>query len=333
MTNRKTPVKREKDFHLDSEHYEELGDETIYSEEQRVGKIFGVRNKSDKLSNEAYISAQSQFKFGKWKPNRGFNIHSSSHIPKVIVALKKIAEKIGWKIKTGEDNFELIKKKLQEKENFILELQKANLETRQEHEELYKKYLEQKEKIMHSRIDEFKQTVQDLKQKIQDAESQKIPESDLQEFLYQHGWLFGTEYISADPQKLRGAHSKFDFYLERYNKTKDIVEIKLLSDAIINQDESISAKVLKAVDQLFEYLESSIAAAHSTVISEEEAIRELRPRGIVIIGKDNSKKARDKLHKWNYRMNHVQILTYTDVLDRAESVINHIVKQEAVING
>ena len=142
--------------------------------------------------------------------------------------------------------------------------------------------------------------------------------------LYNHSWFFGTEYINAEPQKLRGAHSKFDFYLERFNKTKDIVEIKLLSDQIINKDKSISAKVIQAVDQLIDYMESSMAAAHSAVISKEEGIQELRPRGIVIIGSDDSEDSKEKLHRWNYQLAHITILTYKDILEKAESVLKHI---------
>ena len=332
MSNEKSRIKREKDFHLDSEHYEELGDETVYSEEHRVGKIFGVRNKSTKLSNEPYISAQSQYEFGKWMPNRGFNIHSPSHMPRLILALKTIAKKLGWKFKVHEENIEAIKTQLQEKESLIIDLQRANLETRKEHEELLKAYLEQKNKLMRSRIEEFKKTINELRKKIQDADTKSIKECELQEFLYINAWLFGTEYISAQPQKLRGAHSKFDFYLERFNKTNDIIEIKLLSEPIVNQDEGVSAKVIQAVDQLIEYLESATAAAHSTVISEEEGIKELRPRGIVVIGKDQDKKARDKLEKWNYRLSHIQIMTYYDVLKRAEAVVKNIEKQEVVPN-
>src|SRR3989344_7215505 len=249
MSKKKPVKKREKDFHLDPEHYEEIADETVYSEEHRVGKVFGVKNKSEKLSNEPYISAQSQFEFGKWRPNRGFNIHSWIHIPKLILEIRNIAKKIGWNIKEKDENIDSIKVKLQEKENMIIELQKANNEARCEHEELMKKYLEQKDKLMKSRIEEFKETVKELNQKLQDAETKKIAETDLQEFLYQNSWLLGTEYVSAEPQKFRGAHSKFDFYLERFNKTNDIVEIKLLSDAIVNQDGTISAKVVQAVDQ------------------------------------------------------------------------------------
>lgn len=331
MSEDKLKPKRERNFHLNPEHYDELADETVYSEEHRVGKVFGVKNKAKQLSKEPYISAQSQYEFGGWKPNRGFNIHSHNHIQNFIVAIKNIAKRIGWKFK--DDDIEAIKVKLQEQENMIIQLQNASMDVRQEHEVLMKKYLEQKDKLMKSRIGEFKQTVADLKQKITDADSKKIPESELQEFLYAHAWLFGTEYVSVQPQKLRGAHSKFDFYLERFNKTNDIVEIKLLSDQIINQDGSINANVIQAVDQLIEYLESSIAAAHSTVISEEEGIKELRPRGIVVIGRDSCKEAKSKLHKWNYRLNHIQILTYYDVLERAEAVLKHIEKQEVIVNG
>jgi len=154
----------------------------------------------------------------------------------------------------------------------------------------------------------------------------------LQEFLFKHAWLFGTEYISAEPQKLRGAHSKFDFYLERFNKTNDIVEIKCISDQIINKDGSISAKVIQAVDQLIDYLESSTAAAHSRVIGDEEGLKELRPRGIVIIGKSNNPKDTEKLDKWNFQLSRIHIMTYDDVLKKGESVIKHIEKQEVTSN-
>ena len=153
----------------------------------------------------------------------------------------------------------------------------------------------------------------------------------MQDFLYKNCWLFGTEYINAEPQKMRGAHSRFDFYLERFNKTNDIVEIKLISDSIINQDDTISAKVIQAVDQLIEYMESTIAVAHSVPLSEEEEIKELRPRGIIIIGNDTSKNAIQKIHKWNYQLSRIQILTYSDVLKKGKTIIKNIEKTDSNI--
>ncbi|MBI5347170.1 MAG: DUF4263 domain-containing protein [Candidatus Aenigmarchaeota archaeon] len=322
--------KKPYDFKPMEEYYETLAQDTVYSEEFRAGKVFGVKNKTN---DEEYIRllTSTKSKTG-WRKKVGFNVYNLLHIDKLFSALRTVAKAIGWKVSEASD-IEEIKKQLREKQETIVFLEKQNSEARIDHEKLLHQYLEQKDKLMRSRIDEFKQTAEELKVKIANVDVKKIPESDLQEFLYLHAWLFGTEYLSAEPQKMRGAHSKFDFYLERYNKTKDIVEIKLMSENIINQDGSISANVIQAVDQLIEYLESSIAAAHSTVISAEEDINELRPRGIVIIGKNSDKKAKEKLCKWNYRMNHIQIITYNDVLDRAQAVIKHIEKQEVIINA
>lgn len=333
LKKKKTTKKKEDpiDFTPSTEVYEVIDSDVVYNEEKRVGKIFGVRYKRGSYK-EAFIRLLSQKeKETEWKKQHGFNIYSIVQLDKIIKGLHKVAKKIGWKIKTPDD-IESIREQLREKEETIVELQQRNEEVRQEHEILTEKYLKQKEKLLRSRVDEFKNTIKELKQKIKEADEEKIPESELQEFLYNNPWLFGTEYISAEPQKLRGAHSKFDFYLERFNKTNDIIEIKLLSDSIVNKDGTISAKVIQAVDQLIEYLESTSAAAHSTVISAEEEIKELRPRGIVIIGKDSSKEASIKLQKWNYRMNHINIMTYHDVLKKAEVVVENIERQEAVLN-
>ena len=185
-------------------------------------------------------------------------------------------------------------------------------------------FREKQEEILHSRVEEFQSDVNALEALLHPSTGITIAEQDLQNFLYEHSWLFGTEYVNASPQVLRGAHSRFDFYLERFNKTNDIIEIKLPSDPIINKDGTITARVVQAVDQLIDYMESSQAAAHSSVISEEEGIKELRPRGVVIIGTDKSAEAKKKLHKWNYQLAHITVLNYEDVLDRANSVLKHL---------
>ncbi len=316
------------DIKLNTEYYDEIDSEDIYKEERRVGKVFGAKVKS---KDEVFIRAISKYKSPRgWKAHYGFNVYNVLHIDKLFRALKKISQKLGWKIKESEQDLESIKSQLREQQEVIIGLQQANNEARENHDKLLIAFREQQEKLLRSRVDEFKQTITQLKQKISDADTKKIPESELQEFLYSNTWLFGTEYVNAQPQKLRGAHSKFDFYLERFNKTNDIVEIKLLSDIIITAEGDLSAKVIRAVDQIIEYLESSVAAAHSSVISEEEGIRELRPRGIVIIGKDCTKEAKQKLSKWNYRLTHIKILTYQDILDMGETVLKHFEKQENV---
>jgi len=234
---------------------------------------------------------------------------------------------MGWKEPKAIKNIEELRSQLRKKEEAIISLESASDEERAQHQDLMSDLKKLQKEVFKSKQQNFESDLEELRKMIEQASVKKSSENKLQQFLYDHTWLFGTEYINAEPQKLRGVKNRFDFYLERFNKTRDIVEIKLLSDAIINKDKSISAKVIQAVDQAIGYMESSIAAAHSSVISEEEGIRELRPRAIVIIGHDNSKDAMKKLHMWNYQFAHITILTYFDIAARADAVLRHIKSQ------
>jgi len=315
------------DFGLKKENYEQLEYFDVYSLEKKVTRIFGVKNKqptSIDPDRSPYIKARTRSKapYG-WTYIRGIDLLSSAHVTRFIQGLLQIAKKLGWKVQHAE-NIDALKTQLRESEEAIISLEQTNKDWREKHESLMAAFREKQEQILQSRVQEFEQDIKDFKDLLKKAEDQKVPEQDLQEFLYNHPWLFGTEYVNAEPQKLRGAHSRFDFYLERFNKTNDIVEIKLASDSVVNKDGSLSAKVSQAVDQLIEYMEKAQAVAHSAPLSKEEDIRELRPRGIVIIGSDTGPDTKEKLQKWNYQLAHITILTYKDVLGRAESVLKHL---------
>ena len=321
--NKKTKKKTTSEIKLNEKYYKELCSEEIYSEETRVGKIFGTQKK-DTGERFIQLKGKSKMPWG-WQHNLGFSIRRPNYLDKLIISLKKIAARIGWKLNDPTPkNIQKIKEQIGEQQKMILDLERANEEVRANFELSIKELLKKQKQILEENSQDYLIKIRELGEKIADVKNKEIPEADLQKFLYENPWMFGAEYISSEPQKLRGAHSIFDFYLERYNKTKDIVEIKLLSDNIINRDNSICAKVIQAVDQLIGYMESSQAAAHSTVISEEEEIKELRPRGIIIIGKDNSPKAITKLRQWNYQFAHIKILTYQDILNKANALAKHL---------
>jgi len=315
------------DFSLNPKYYKELDEFKIYSDEKRVAKIFGAREKG-RRKRFIRITSKSKRPFG-WRFNYGVNLYNSLNASKLIRGISKIVKKLRWKIAPSDD-IEKLKIQLREKEEAIISLEKSSEEARQEHEKFMNVFQERQKEILESRAKDFRSDIKQLKDLINKAKAEKVAESELQEFLYQHSWFFGSEYINAEPQKMRGARSKFDFYLERFNKTHDIIEIKLLSDPIINKDGSISAKVIQAVDQLIKYMESAIAVAHSRVISEEEGIRELRPRGVVIIGIDDSGAAREKLRMWNYQLAHITILTYEDVVERGQSLLRHLKEERSI---
>lgn len=316
---------------LNEEFYDQLGSFDVYATEKKTTKIFGVRNKKPTSIDpnlDPYLKARTKSKTPRgWKYITGIDLHASSHVARFIFGLLALAKKIGWKVKQSED-IEQLKGQLRDSEETILRLENSNKDLREKHDELMVAFRTKQEQLLHSRLNEFKDDAQKLSELITSATNNKVSEQELQEFLYNHPWLFGTEYVNAEPQKLRGAHNRFDFYLERFNKTNDIVEIKLLSEPIITADGKLGAKVSQAVDQLIDYMEGAQAAAHSRVIAEEEGIYELRPRGIVIIGSDSSSGAKEKLQRWNYQFAHITILTYRDVLDRAHSVLRQLVERE-----
>lgn len=320
------------DFGL-SPPYEEIDSETVYSDQKRIGKVFGAR---DTIKNEKLIRLLSKYykydvksQKSSWKAHPGFNLYDRLQVNQLILSIRKIASRIGWSVKRG-DQIELLQNEIQEKERLIEEYKTKEQKTKEEYQEVLQKYAEKIEELGKTRLPDFKNNIKELELMIEESKARKIPESDLQEYLYSHSWLFGLEYLNAESQKLRGAHGKFDFYLERFNKTNDIVEIKLISDKIVNEDNSVSTRVVQAVDQLIGYMESTIAAAHSSVISVEEGIKELRPRGIVVIGSNDSRIATDKLLEWNYQLAHITIITYEDLLERGKTTIKNIEGQSGL---
>ena len=322
----KEDAEAEKDFHL-GEPYKELEEAKVYESDRRIGKIFGVKDTGTKENLVRILSKSYKYdrreKVMKWKSNYGFNLYDYLQINSLISGLRNIAKRLGWNVSEVTEINQL-KETIRQQAIQLSQEKASREESEQRHQETLKVLAAKIEVLSKSRLPTFKTDITKLKEKIDNTTARKIPESELQEFLYNHSWLFGLEYLTSQPQVLRGAHNKFDFYLERFNKTNDIVEIKLISDKIINDDGSITAKVVQAVDQLIEYMESSIAAAHSTVISEEEGIKELRPRGVVVIGSNVTEGTSQKLHKWNYQFAHIKIMTYQDLLEQGRAIIHNV---------
>jgi hypothetical protein len=317
------------DFHLNETHYEQLAEHKIFESETRIAKVFGVR---EKKHGAEFINIKSRSfrptyrpKFHwDWKFNFGVSLYDALHVNSLIRGLRLLVGKLGWQRVEGTEDIEGLKSLLRDKEETILNLERESEVARADHERLITRLQDQQMQLLKANQKYFEEDLNGFKQLIESTQTGKVSESTLQEFLYNHSWLFGTEYVNAEPQKLRGAHSRFDFYLERFNRTNDIVEIKLLSDPIVNKDDTITAKVTQAIDQIIRYIEGSIAAAHSTVISEEEGMFELRPRGIIIIGNDSSKIARDKLQMWNYQLAHISVWTYNDVSAKGDAILKHL---------
>lgn len=308
------------DFDL-ADPYKPFDDFTIYADDKRRGKAFGVYN--DKNDEELVRLLSKSKKPHGTKANTGFNVYSALQIDRLFNSLRQIARALGWDTQETK-KIENLQEELKEKDRTIANLR----DSMEERDRILRELQREQAEYLKSRIKEFQDTLEDLEEKIGKAQEEEIPEKELQNFLTENTWLFGAEYASSEPKKMRGASNEFDFYLERYSGVNDVVEIKKISDDILRQDGKIGAKVIQAVDQCIDYMEETQAAAHSTVISDEEGIDELRPRGRIIIGYTDADNVKEKLEKWNYRLNNIRILTYRDILEKAENTVEKIKKEE-----
>jgi flagellar biosynthesis chaperone FliJ len=311
------------DFDL-NDPYSTLENHDIYAEDNRRGKAFGVLNTDSKDEFVRMLSKSKKPYTDSASANRGFNVYSAMQIDKLFNALRSISRKLGWEAEETEE-IDKLKNELQEKNETIANLRSSV----NEQKEILRNLREEQEKYLKSRVREFQETLDELEEKLDRAKNEEIEEEELQEFLKENPWLFGAEYASSEPKKLRGAENEFDFFLERYNGVNDIIELKRISDDILrSSDGKIAAKVTRAVDQCIGYMKQTIAASHNSVISEQEGIEELRPRGVIITGHDASEETEEKLEDWNYRLNNIEIMTYNDIYDKAQNTLEKIKVEE-----
>jgi hypothetical protein len=311
------------DFDL-NDPYSTLEDHDIYALKNKRGKAFGVLDIENDDEFVRMLSKSKKPYTDSASANRGFNVYSAMQIDKLFNALRSISRTLGWESEETKE-IDKLKSELQEKNETIANLRSSVSEQK----EILRDLRQEQEKYLKSRVKEFQETLDELENKLERAKNEGIEEEELQDFLKQNPWLFGAEYASSEPKKMRGAENEFDFFLERYNGVNDIIELKRISDSILrSSDGKIAAKVTRAVDQCIGYMKQTIAASHNSVISEQEGIEELRPRGVIIIGHDASKDAKEKLEDWNYRLNNIEIMTYNDIYDKAENTLEKIKVEE-----
>lgn len=302
------------DFGLD-DPYQVLAEETIYNEDQWIGKVFAIYHENKEITHLRFMSMSSH---GGWGKQPGFNVRTPEEAEAVINAIGRLSDRFNWGI-VGTESINL-RTKLQDAKMQIKMLQQQ-LEAQSER---LQEALEEQEEELRTRADELEEDRDGLAEKIERAAEEEIEEEEAQTFLKENSWLFGVEYAGSEPKKLATSSSEFDFYLTRYDDKNVIIELKRISDPILTNDGELRAHVSKAVDQCMGYMEDTQAVSHSKPISETEDIEELRPRGIIVIGYDATDEAKEKLQTWNHTLNNVRIMTYSDLLSKAETTLENI---------
>lgn len=159
-----------------------------------------------------------------------------------------------------------------------------------------------------------------------------------QAWIYQNNWLFGSYYqVPIEKEKI-GFDSIPDYLFPTIDGFLDILEIKLPSHDVLLNDTSHahsfkwSAKASEAISQVVTYLHE--IEIHQFEIQQkiEENYKELfrdkkifviKPRAFILVGRNNSWSPEKKraLRKLNYSLHGIEVLTYDDLLNRGNRMI------------
>lgn len=216
-------------------------------------------------------------------------------------------------IRKGKPLSEKDIEKLEFEETELLKKDNLRLKKRlQNHSKLIKEYRDIK-------LPECKKDIKEFKEKLSKARK----EEELQKFLSERPWLLGLEYENSQPQKI-GIKKRYDFYVEKYDGYADIIEIKKSNDELFNKNGKMSKYLTDALQQLIEYIDEAIIEGDSKRISKKLQINFLKPKGILIIGRKKNKEIKEKLEHIKYYFHNIDILTYDDLLERGENILNNL---------
>jgi hypothetical protein len=291
----------------------------------------------NKRTSERFIRLINRFRKPYKKEisiGQGFNIYRGDALSRLIDIFRKFANLLGWKTsalsnESIEAQSEKILEELQKKDSEILELKKE-LEQRNNERltfiESIKKKHEEEIAILKSdptRLQKLDAELDEFKQLIADFETQKKTEEDIQKFLKDKKWFFGMTVVIAKPKIRAGATAIFDYVLTYTDGSQRVVELKLPTEKIVDAEGKISAAVAKGLDQLIEYLEQTVAVAHSQ-LPEAEYLKDKKPRGTLLIGRTTDAVVDEKIKSWNYALHFVEIKTYDQVIADAETALKQL---------
>jgi uncharacterized protein (UPF0335 family) len=168
-----------------------------------------------------------------------------------------------------------------------------------------------------------------------------------QNWIYNNNWLFGINYQVPIQKEKVGFDSIPDFLFPSLDGFLDILEIKLPTADVIFEDSSHpgsfawSSDVNKAIGQVINYihqielnqlqLKERINESYNDIYST--SICAIKPRVIILIGKSDGWKnsERQAFRKLNYSLHGIEVLTYTDLVQRGERIINLYSEKGSVV--
>ncbi|MBN2187527.1 MAG: DUF4263 domain-containing protein [Dehalococcoidia bacterium] len=196
---------------------------------------------------------------------------------------------------------------------------------------------ELKQLLAQSSISYYQEKLTELRQRFNKNYPETQGKYSWQSWIYENNWIFGVQYGEPIEKEQVGFQNIPDFLFPTLDGFLDILEIKkpnrevLLADSSHPDSYTWASETNRAIGQVVNYihqielhqleLQKKINKKYSPKLGR--SLHMIRPRAFILIGTssdwDDDKK--EAFRKLNYALHGIEVITYTDLLQRGENLI------------
>jgi hypothetical protein len=184
----------------------------------------------------------------------------------------------------------------------------------------------------------YQQRLEDLRVRLTKNYSETKGKNSWQNWIYENNWLFGIQYLKPIDRQRISYDNIPDFLFPTLDGFLDILEIKKPKCDVIKRDESHAGAYSwcpvtnKAIGQVVNYLREMEQGQLLLMKKINEKYKDeygislyaFKPRAFILAGTSENWKPKEKevFRNLNYSLHGIEVLTYSDLILRGESLIS-----------
>lgn len=184
----------------------------------------------------------------------------------------------------------------------------------------------------------YRQSLDELRQRLTSTYHETRGKNSWQKWVYENRWLFGIQYLTPIQKEKIGFDNIPDFLFPTLDGFLDILEIKIPTFDVIREDPSHASSYAwcpdtnRAIGQVVNYIQNM--ELNQLLLKERIndkygkqypiPIQPLKPRAFILVGESSDWNSQKKkaFRTLNYAFHGIEIITYTDLIIRGESIIS-----------
>jgi len=320
---------------------------TIFKATNDKGRLIFHLDKTKKDGNDYYINFDEYRKTGQ---SRFFSFYRETGLDTANYFLNRYyPEEFKYdsnELKTTEIN--KVEKQLPKVLDSVGEKEKNQVVLLQETTKVLKSKLRRKSKALKNELRELRQetnlsfyqtSLEDLNQRLASGKnySETTGKNSWQTWVHTNNWLFGVNYLRPIPKQKVGFDNIPDYLFPTRDGFLDILEIKKPKPNVIKKDEHHTGSYVwcpdtnAAIGQVVKYIQEledhrlEIRDRINERYGSEYGITfyVIRPRAFILVGESKgwSTKEVEAFRRLNYSLHGIEVITYSDLINRGESII------------